>query len=156
VTAELCLVEDPQQRRHGAVDAAGPGFEGGSPRLVDGDAEPCRAGDPADDVRRRGCRPVSVVRQRELSHRFAELAQPGRVGLRDPVARCYEPLLSQPRPGPLGGPDAIPLAREVVVVGVDEALEQLEPTRRLGPPTGLDLLADPSLVVVVHHGLTSR
>jgi branched-chain amino acid transport system permease protein len=36
-------------------------------------------------------------------------------------------------------------------VGVDEALKQLEPPGRLGPPSGLDLLANPSLVVLVHH-----
>ena len=38
LTGELRLVEDAEERRHGTVDAATRGFEGGSPRVVDGDA----------------------------------------------------------------------------------------------------------------------
>jgi hypothetical protein len=47
--------------------------------------------------------------------------------------------------------DPIPFAREVVVVGVDEALKQLEPPGRLWSPSGLDLLTNTSLVVLVHN-----
>jgi hypothetical protein len=36
-----------------------------------------------------------------------------------------------------------------VVVGVDEALQQLEPAGRLGPAAGLDLLADAPLVALL-------
>src|SRR5918992_1170781 len=94
-----------------------------------------------------------VVRDRERSDRFSKLAQASRVGLRDPVAWRHEALLSQPRLRSCRGSDAIPLAREVVVVGVDEALKQLEPPRRLGSPARLDLLADASLIVLVHDWL---
>ena len=108
----------------------------------------------ADDVDRAGCRSPSLVGDHERPDRFPELAQAGHVGVRDPVARRHEPLLPEPRLGLLRGSDAIPLGREVVVVGVDEALEQLEPPGRLRPPSGLDLLADPSLVALL-HGLRS-
>ena len=87
---------------------------------------------------------------RKRADRLPELAKGRRLGVRDPVARRHEPLLPQPRLRLLRGPDAVPVGREVVVVGVDEALEELEAPRSLRPPSGLDLLADPSLVVLVH------
>src|SRR5215211_2175655 len=155
MTGELRLVEDAEERRHGTIDAATRGFEDGSPLVVDGDAELSRARDPANDVSRRCFRLPSLVRDRERPDRFSELAEAGRVGARDSVARRHEPLLSEPRLGPFRGSDAIPVVREVVVVGVDEALKQLESPGCLGSPSGLDLLAHPSLVALVHDAARS-
>jgi len=150
MAGELRLVEDAEERRHGTIDAARLGFEGGSPGTVDGDAEPSCASSLANDVHRRYRRLPSVVRDSERPDRFSELAEAGRVRLRDSVARRHEPLVSEPRLGLFLASDPIPFAREVVVVGVDEALKQLEPPGRLGSPSGLDLLTNTSLVVLVH------
>ena len=148
-------MEDAEERRHGTIDAATGGFEDGSPSVVDGDPELSRASGLAKDVRRRCSRFVSVVRDRERPDRLSELAQARRIRLGDPVAGGHEPLLSQPSLGPFRGSDAIPLPRKVGVVGVDEALKQLEPPGCLGSSSGLDLLPKPSLVVLVQHlGLT--
>ena len=43
MTGELRLMEDAEERRHGTIDAATRGFEGGSARVVDGDAQLSRA-----------------------------------------------------------------------------------------------------------------
>ena len=153
MTAEVRLVQDAEERRHGAIHTATRGFEGGSARGVDGDAELSVARDPPNDVRRRGSLVPSVVRERERPESFAELAEARHVGLRDSVARRHEMLLPEPRLGLRRGSDAIPLVREVVVVGVDEALKQLEPPGCLGAPSGLDLLANPSLVALLHDPL---
>ncbi len=150
MTGELRLVEDPEERRNGTIDAAKRGFEGGSASVVDGDAEPSRAREPANDVCSRRSRFPSLVGDGERPDRFSELAEAGHVRVRDSVARRDEPLLPEPRLGALRGSDAIPLAREVVVVGVDEALKQLEAPGCLGSPSGLDLLANPSLVALLH------
>jgi hypothetical protein len=150
MTGELRLVEDPEERRNGTIDAAKRGFEGGSTGVVDSDAEPSRASEPANDVCSHRSRLPSLVRDRERTDRFSELAEARHVGVRDSVSRRHEPLLPEPRLGPFRGSDAIPLAREVVVVGVDEALKQLEPPGCLGSPSGLDLFAHPSLVALLH------
>jgi hypothetical protein len=146
-------VEDAEERRHGTIHAAPRGFEGGSARVVDGDAEPSRSREPANGVCSRRSRLTSLVRHRELPDRFPELAEARHVGVRDFVARRHEPLLLEPTLGSFGGPDAVPLAREVMVVGVDEALKQLEPPGCLGSPSGLDLLSHPSLVALLHDRL---
>ena len=149
VAGELRLVEDAEERRHGAVDAAAAGSS--AVRPASSTATPSRDVPAAARMTpRRRVRSPPPVGDHERPDRLAELAQSGRVGVGDPVARRHEPLLPQPRPCLLRGPDPIPVGREVVVVGVDEALQQLEPPGRLGPPSGLDLLADPSLVVLVH------
>jgi hypothetical protein len=144
-------VQDAEQRRHGPVDAAVGGFERGAPGLVDRDAQPREPGHPADDVDRRPARPALLVRDHQLPQRLAELAQTLRVGRRDPVPGRHEALLPQPGRGLLRGPDAVPVVREVVVVGVDEALQQLEPPGRLRPVARLEVLADPALVPLVHQ-----
>jgi hypothetical protein len=143
-------VEDPQERGDGTIDAATRGLEGGEPRVVDRDAQSSPAGDPANGVRRRCFRPAPVVCERERPERLSELTEARRVGAGDPVTQRDEPLLSQPCLGFLLGSDPIPVAREIVVVGVDEALKQLESPGCLRPPSGLDLLAHASLVALVH------
>ena len=98
VAAELRLVEDAEQRRHGTVDAARSGLERGPARVVDGDAEPSAGRGPANDLDappgpdRSPWFAIASARMR-----FPQLAQAGRVGLRDPVAGRHEPLLAQPR-----------------------------------------------------------
>ena len=91
-----------------------------------------------------------LVCDRERSDRFSELAKPGGVRGRDPNVRAHEPLVLEPGMGLLPGSQPVPFAGEVMVVGIDEPLQQLQSSRGLGPPSGLDLLADPSLVVLVH------
>jgi hypothetical protein len=49
--------------------------------------------------------------------------------------------------------DPVPRRREVLVVRVHEPLERLEPSGRLRPTARLDLLADATLVPIV-HGVT--
>ena len=80
----------------------------------------------------------------------ALLAQARRVRARDPLARRHQPLLAQPRLRLGLGAEAVPIGREVVVVRVDEALQQLQPSRGLRPASGLELLADLALFPFLH------
>ena len=148
-------MEDPEQRRDRTVDTPTRGFERRPPRVVDRDLEPSCAGRAAHDIGRRCIRFGFLIRARERPNRFAELTEARRVGLRDSVGWRHEPLASQPRLGLRRRSEAIPLRWEVVVVGVDEALKQLEPPRRLGPTSGLDLLTHTSLVPLFHDRLDS-
>jgi hypothetical protein len=43
-----------------------------------------------------------------------------------------------------------------MVVRIDEALQQLEPPGRLGPPAGLELLADAPLVALLDQTSITR
>src|SRR5918992_78803 len=144
VAADLRLVEDAEQRRHGAVDGAARGLERGPPGLVDRDGQRCVPGGLANRVRHLWSR-----FDHERPDRLPHLAQPRRVSRRDPIGGGTGPLLPQPPLCLLGGPDPVPVGWEVMVVRVDEALQQLEPPGRLRPPSRLDLLADASLLALV-------
>ena len=74
-------MEDAEERRHGAVDAAAGRFEAGPSGVVDGHDELCPPGGPPEDVRRRRTRAGSLVCHRERSKRLAELAQARHIGL---------------------------------------------------------------------------
>ena len=50
MAGELRLVQDAEKRRHGTIDATTSGFEGRTPRVVDGDDEPGAGSDPAKNV----------------------------------------------------------------------------------------------------------
>ena len=150
VTGELRLVEDAEQRGHGTVDAASSGFEGGPPRVVDGDAEPSaaealRMTSTAAGPDRSPWFAIASVRSASRSSRrratsTSEIRSPGATSRFSRSHAC----------APSRSADAVPVGRQVVVVGVDEALQDLEPPGRLGSPSRLDLLAHPSLVVLVH------
>jgi hypothetical protein len=73
-------VEDAEQRRDGAIDPALLSLEAGAPRLVDGDAQPSRAGGLANDLRRRCFRSASVVCDHERPDRLSKLPEAGHVG----------------------------------------------------------------------------
>src|SRR5919202_1825439 len=121
----------------------------------------CRAAPPrrrrrrgvAEDVDRGGVRRLAVVGDHQRPERLAEVAQTRRIRGGDAVGRGHKALLAQPRPRLVRRPEPVPVGRQVVVVRVDEPLEQLEPARRLRPSAGLHLLADPSLVALVHRSL---
>jgi hypothetical protein len=91
-----------------------------------------------------------VVRGDERTERLAEFAQPGDVAVRDPHRRRDEPLSEQPRLRLRRRTEPVPCRREVLVVRVDEPLERLEPSGCLGSTARLDLLADATLVTIVH------
>jgi hypothetical protein len=147
---ELRFVQDPEQCRDCTIGAWPIGFKHGSSRVIDGDLESGRVRRLPNDVR--GCRvrpPVSVC-DCERPDRLSELAESGGVRGRNRDVWFHESLLAEPRLSLLLGSEPVPFPGEVVVVGVDEPLEQLEPSRSLGPPTGLDLFADPSLLALIH------
>ena len=140
-------MEDAEQRRDRTVDTTADALQRRAARGVDRDRE--RGSGAPDELRRRRVGIAALIRDRERSDGFPQLAQAARLGLRDRLTD--EPLLAQPRRRLLGRADAIPVGWQIVVMGVDEALEQLESPRRLRPPSGLDLLADPPLVALLHY-----
>src|SRR3954471_7802923 len=108
-----------------------------------------RAARPTHARAARARRPA-VVRERERAERLAQVAEARGVGVRDPRPRRQKRLAPQPFRRLRARADPVPVGRQVVVVGVDEALEQLEPPGRLGSSAGLDGLSDPPLVSLVH------
>jgi hypothetical protein len=96
------------------------------------------------------------VRHHERPQRLPQLAKAYDIGLRDLVAPFNQAVRAQPLLGPLRRPDAIPIGREVVIVGVDEALQQLEPAGRLGPASRLDLLANEPLLPLLDQTSITR
>jgi hypothetical protein len=125
------------------------------PAVVYGDAEPSLAGNPADHGRGRRAGPASLLRDHERPQRLPQIAKAYNIGLRDLLGSFNQALRAQPLLGLLRRPEAIPIRREVVVVGVDEALQQLEPAGRLGPASRLDLLAnEPPLALLDQTSIT--
>jgi hypothetical protein len=142
-------VEDAEQPRGRAVDAARRRLEGGLAGIVERDREQRLAPRRPDRLERRGFGLVAVVGQCQPADRLAQLAQAGGVRIRDAICRTDQLLRPQPLLSLLRGAESIPVVREVVVVGVEEALEQLEPAGGLGPPSGFELLADQSPVSIL-------
>ena len=95
----------------------------------------------------------AVVGGDQGTDRLPELAQARDVGVRDANGRRDQPLLEQPCPRFRRRAEPVPRRREVVVLGVHEPLERLEPSGRLGSTARLDLLADATFVTIV-HGVT--
>jgi len=91
-----------------------------------------------------------VVREHERSEGLPELAQTGCVASGDASACRDEALRSEPGAGLLRRAETVPITRQLMVPRIQKALKQLQATRCLRPPTGLDLLADSSLVSFVH------
>ena len=141
-------MHDAEERRNRTVRPAGEGLKDRRTAGAETDPERRLGRLEPEGGERVGVHAGAVVSGDQGADRLPKLAQARDVGVRDANGRRDQPLLEQPCPRLRRRADPVPSRGEVVVPGIHEPLQQLEPSRCLRPAAGLDLLA--GVVTVVY------